>query len=268
MSEERYFYKFKSIITALDLCRLEKTLSENCIYMPNIEKLNDPLESMTYKISMGVAGGGYTSDCGREHPIVSDAKNKYRVLSLSEDIHSPLMWAHYANNYSGICLIYSRDKTFSGAIKLSYTDQPKYLNEGDFEELDDVAFESLKEKMLDWSYEKEWRLIQKEEPGYLFYGYDELIGVVVGRNMHKEMIKTIARWCASRKTPCFCTDVLQYDSQIIFFPADLEDPDFDFGLLRNDVKNNYPEGVYDLFAYLNSDQMKKWEGIYTDDISM
>ena len=264
MADIKFLYKFKPINTAIDLCRFEKTISENCIYMPNIEMLNDPLESMTYKISLGVAGGGYTSSCGHEHPIVSDAKNKYRILSLTEDIHSPLMWAHYGYNYTGICLIYSTNKTFSEAIKVNYTDQARYLDEGDFDELDDVACDSLKEKMMDWSYEKEWRLIQKEEPGYLYYGYEELIGVVVGRKMHQEIKNVINGWCIARETPCLCTDVLQYDSQIYFYPADMENPDFEFGYIRNTVKKEYPADMFKLFAYLNRKQMEKWKDIYTD----
>lgn len=242
------------------MCRFEQTLLENCIFMPSISMLNDPLESMTYKITLGVAGGGYTSSCGHEHPIVTDAKNKYRVLSLSKDIHSPLMWAHYANDYTGICIIFYAGKTFERAKQVHYTNRAIFFDEGDFEELDDVAYESLFEKMKDWRYEKEWRLVEKAEPGLLYYNEDELVGIVVGHRMPREMSMMINTKCAKKNIPCFSTSVLQYDSQIIFYPTNMEAPYFDFCSIRDEVKENYSAKIYRLFAELNRKQMQKWKG--------
>ncbi len=256
----KYLYKFKPMKSAIDMCRFEQILCDSCIYMPNIHKLNDPLESMTYKITLGIAGGSYTTSCGHEHPIVADAKNRYRVLSLSKDIHSPLMWAHYADDYTGICFIFSSKKTFTKAKQVQYTNQAKYLDEGDFVELDDVAYESLFEKRKDWAYEKEWRLVEKSEPGLLHFDKDELIGIVVGHKMPQEMSAMINKKCTERRVPCFTTSVLQYDSQIVFFPIDLETGDFyEFGYLRDEVKANYTAHTYKLFAELNRKQMEKWK---------
>lgn len=259
MSRPQYLFKFKSIDTAIDLCRFEQILCDNVIFLPNKEMLNDPLESMTYRITLCHAGGSYITDHGHEDSYVTEAKNQYRILSLSRSIHSPLMWAHYANNYTGACLIFSGDKTFSKAKKVKYTNQARYLDEGDFEEIDDVALDSLFEKMKDWSYEKEWRYIEKEKPGLIHFNREELVGVVVGHNMPQEIRKTISERCEEWSIPCFCTSVLLYDSKIIFFPENMGKAEFEFWSMRDRIREEYSSEVFDLFAKLNKKQMKKWE---------
>ena len=261
MAHPEYFFKFKPVRSEEELRRLEDIVMNNRIYATNKDHLNDPLESMSFKIELAVVGGGYAYSCGHEHTIVLEEKNKYRILSLSTDVHSPLMWAHYANEQRGACLMFKGNKTFKDARPIEYTDKVKIFSEGDTPDFDlpTLARESLFVKMKVWSYEKEWRLVEKEQPGLIKSDEDELAAVIVGYQMPWEKRQKIDSWCKERKTPCFCTSVLQIDSRIVFFPTEMKEPDFEFGIIRNEVEKIYPDCVYSLFTWLNEATMNKWK---------
>ena len=111
-----------------------------------------------------------------------------RVACLSERMDSPLMWSHYANKHFGFCLEY--DFTYSSIatirkypdiqmakiilLPVIYTDKrpslsqsitsPKAMNELlktkklPAETIAKIVF-GLLHKGIDWSYEREWRMI-------------------------------------------------------------------------------------------------------------
>lgn len=89
-------------------------------------------------------------------------RDEIAITCFSEVNDSKLMWAHYANSYSGFCIEYdfakSGDITFQKGIgKVIYTD--KRPIEEVFE--NNVEYENriLCTKAECWSYEKEWRSI-------------------------------------------------------------------------------------------------------------
>ncbi len=89
-------------------------------------------------------------------------RDEIAITCFSEVNDSKLMWAHYANSYTGFCIEYdfakSGDITFQkGMGKVIYTD--KRPVEEDFE--NNVEYENriLCTKAECWSYEKEWRSI-------------------------------------------------------------------------------------------------------------
>ena len=105
--------------------------------------------------------------------------------SFSEDKESLLMWAHYADSFSGMCVEYSFDKLDSdntilyhlypivysekrhGELDLKYIISDLYQTQYDIEEknspCDIDSLKDIKSAMLIkakcWSYEKEWRII-------------------------------------------------------------------------------------------------------------
>lgn len=88
-----------------------------------------------------------------------------RICSLSEDPCSLLMWAHYGNQMNGLAVEYCFDDT-SNHKKLLY---PVIYSKKPYDVTDLSNYEpgnlelaciiSLITKSLEWSYEKEWRLI-------------------------------------------------------------------------------------------------------------
>lgn len=89
-------------------------------------------------------------------------RNEIAISCFSETKDSKLMWAHYANSYTGFCIEYdfsqSRDIAFQkGIAKVRYTEKRPNL-----EKLDDYE-QYVKQvvctKSECWAYEKEWRSI-------------------------------------------------------------------------------------------------------------
>lgn len=92
--------------------------------------------------------------------LSEDWKEKVGILCLSEDPANILMWSHYANNHSGICIGFDTDhKPFSSAHLVSYSDErPAAEFNSDPEKL---LTRVLLTKSKHWSYEREWRSIKR-----------------------------------------------------------------------------------------------------------
>ena len=98
-------------------------IKNNRIYYPTYKQLNDPLEGAGFNINIpGWAGIGIHRAADVELPPIEELKMEYGILSLSDCANSPQLWAHYANNYKGVCLCLKTDGLLSNAKKVSYSD--------------------------------------------------------------------------------------------------------------------------------------------------
>lgn len=132
---------------------------------------------------------------------------KYReqmaIACFSERNDSKLMWAHYANSYSGFCIEYDFSKCLDVAFRkgigqVIYSDERPV--EKDYEYLEDYAKAVCSTKALCWEYEKEWRAIQilpysaysnKRYPAYDVKNC--ITSIYLGCNMPEEYQLEIAR---------------------------------------------------------------------------
>ena len=91
------------------------------------------------------------------------------VLCLSEDHTNLLMWAHYADSHRGICVGFdsshsffcrriARDDELRQLRKLSYSKDRPHI-----ELVNAVGFSDFLTKSMDWSYEREWRMLMPLE---------------------------------------------------------------------------------------------------------
>ena len=97
-----------------------------------------------------------------------EMKSTTGISCLSETCDSLLMWAHYANNHRGICVEYelleiNKQLGFS-PVPIVYSDERSVFQNLNPDTLDydvtEVFIKSLTSKSPEWSYEKEWRIIQ------------------------------------------------------------------------------------------------------------
>lgn len=84
------------------------------------------------------------------------------ISCFSETNMSKLMWAHYANNFSGFCIEYDFCKpAYEGfqkqTVKVNYSNNRPRKEEGEPE--DEYARQAMFTKASEWSYEKEWRFV-------------------------------------------------------------------------------------------------------------
>lgn len=185
----KYLYKYKGLRTKEDVVRLLDIIDNNRIYIPNYEKLNDPLEGQIIDIGLaGYAGIEMTRAADMEEPYLHDLRNKYKILSLSSECNNSVMWAHYGNDYDGVCLCFSTDKNFSQAKPVEYCKEKQEIFAGQNDRI--ISREILNgffKKSDRWDYEKEWRIVQKTKNNYIQFDSNELCGIIVGHNISHEI---------------------------------------------------------------------------------
>ena len=134
-----------------------------------------------------------------------------------------LMWAHYANSYSGICIEYDLHelKEFDGLLyPVIYSAERPVISLNDFglvdqllgKEQTEVSNEStarlityLLVKGLDWKYEQEWRFLGFSDKEYgiktPFFPYVKSITLGAKLNpMHKDLIIDV---CKQKQIACY-----------------------------------------------------------------
>jgi hypothetical protein len=163
-------YKYCSISTENQLHRFIEILKGR-IYFSSPSKFNDPFElSAKVNISTSPLLYGLTAREKEEvqrifrlrapEAVSEEWREKIGILCLSEDPKNILMWSHYANNHSGICIGFNTEITpFNTAAAITYSDErPK----AEFNSNPNRLIERvLLTKSKHWQYEKEWRAIKR-----------------------------------------------------------------------------------------------------------
>lgn len=135
----------------------------NILYAAHFRDLNDPME--------GSFDGDYCLP--RYQDEILKEMNQIRICSLSKNMSNPLMWAHYADGFRGICIELEIDESKLDLREITYSpftpipsDEPAW----DYEEGEDVAMSTkewaivaLNGKYEDWEYEEEWRIFSEEK---------------------------------------------------------------------------------------------------------
>jgi hypothetical protein len=125
------------------------------------------------------------------------------------------MWAHYAGQFSGICVAYSVVKLLSGLqehsalARVAYGDRPFYLNLGAMRTQDERARAILSTKNLKWSYEREWRLFA-DASGPAHYASEAVTRVYLGLRMNQAVSNRVARRLRSGGISVYRTSVDGY----------------------------------------------------------
>ena len=132
---------------------------------------------------------------GIEKGIIHEVLNNNGIFCMSEKNDDILMWSHYAGNHSGFCLEIPHDGIFKMAKKVIYSESFPNINY--FESTEDELREGvLLTKAASWSYEKEWRILQRNiTPGvHSFEKPNFLTGVIFGLWMTDENKQKIRKW--------------------------------------------------------------------------
>jgi hypothetical protein len=135
--------------------------------------------------------------------VVENNIKLWRMYCLTPHSDSILMWSHYSNQHTGICLEFDiAENALAGARKVTYSDDfqiitPELL--GNHAALTEVV---LLTKSQHWSYETEYRLLlrdRKTDPAFSLTHQDEFLtlpagtlnGVTVGARCNQATLDTI-----------------------------------------------------------------------------
>ena len=103
---------------------------------------------------------------------------RFRLLSLCAEARNPLLWSHYSDSHRGVALEFDASFTegvaFAKALPMKYWKRvPRAYSRKDFIE-DALGLNPLQDdtaamlpfvltKSVEWSYEREWRIVQAAE---------------------------------------------------------------------------------------------------------
>jgi hypothetical protein len=106
---------------------------------------------------------------------IDESKSKLRVSCFTEDGNNSLMWSHYAENHTGVCLKFepAEDPILDKVLfPVKYTDELI-----DAKNISDFS-KSLLTKLRTWEIEKEWRIISDKTK--FPFKQESLVEIVLG----------------------------------------------------------------------------------------
>jgi len=169
------------------------------------EKMNDPLEGFFqyYKTHE-------TDDNVRD---IYDAKNNYGICCFSKNYNEILMWSHYADNHSGICIEIEVDEVLceENNIDIIYI---KYKRNIESIVTTGVNVQELLSKKLNkWKYEKEVRVfcIGKNKRNKI----GKITKVFLGCNYSDEGRKIIEEYIGNKNIKIVKTDISFKTNRIV-----------------------------------------------------
>lgn len=158
---ERYvqpprLYRYRS---TEELDRELDAIEEGYVYCAAFGSLNDPMEGL-YSTSRTVRE---SANHRAIRTSIRENKANIGMCSFSEVHDHELMWAHYADQFRGICISYSLLKLLKGLpnsvnfVRMFYneTEPTIHRSNKDPGELAKMVFSS---KSYKWLYEREWRM--------------------------------------------------------------------------------------------------------------
>ena len=210
-------------------------LREECLWAAKPKHFNDPFDC-DLEITKGItvddylaarrrrghsqreidkcitADGNFTlEEQERVNKVIQESIKEQRnmgILCLSEEWDSIRMWSHYAQDHTGVCLEFTRaegnclgDDDICSPV--NYFRHYPHIDIGQMVLKPDGGTINLmmKTKSIDWSYEKEWRLItllgdQKcPWPG-------PISRVILGIRIEDGFKSCIEKLCKARNIPC------------------------------------------------------------------
>lgn len=189
-------------------CRLDRpsdiehevdALRRRYIYLSTYKAMNDPMEGF-YQPSVRLKQEPEWRQTFRQ---ILEAKQTVGIACFSETYENEIMWAHYAENYGGVCIAYSavnlRDN-LPPAVRMArvgYADAPVRLSKHDKTSIYAAAHKILSQKKYNWAYEREWRLLG-EYPGQLQYQGDVVTDVYFGSRIAQDRKNEIIHGMAGR----------------------------------------------------------------------
>ncbi len=180
-------YKFKSLN---EFEYVADIILNARLFSTEFTNLNDPME------------GVFEYEGGAERGLIEaidKARKEYKICALTKDYKNPILWAHYADSFKGICIEVEVDEDILIAYHIAYHGFTPVLT-GENQQVIDVAklskkiaISALTRKYEQWEYEKEVRLLNNNSNEYISNGI-KIKSIIFGvhtDDIYKKIIKKI-----------------------------------------------------------------------------
>lgn len=179
------------------LAREMEAIKRGYLYCAPFYRLNDPMEGVFTSSKLLRRSPKY-------HAIrdeIISIKANLGICSFSEVHDHPLMWAHYADEFRGICVGYRLGRLFKRLKRAGVNFVRMYYNEAEptvplttKEKTTELAKKVLSYKNYRWLYEREWRMFARQGP----VTYEDIkcvshvyLGSRMGDDQQREIVQTL-----------------------------------------------------------------------------
>lgn len=212
-----YFYKYRGVTSQVSLDRLLAVLTQHQLWFARPIEFNDPFDCApavrTTFTREGLAATAIrvadrrtrsqpeaVREAARKQlmadalastvdqaeaqsaakQIMAAIQTEIGVLSLSDKSDSVLMWSHYGESHTGVCLRFdtAKSRLMQEAQPVRYQEERPVIDLiGDRENTMEKA---LLHKASYWAYEEEWRVIRVKRPGLHRFEPEALDAIIFG----------------------------------------------------------------------------------------
>jgi Protein of unknown function (DUF2971) len=170
-----------------------EAIEKGYLFCASFTALNDPMEG-------SFAPSLHLRESKRHRAIrksIIENKAQMGICSFSEVPNHELMWAHYADEFRGVCVAYSLPRLLKhlpgdiSFVRMSYNETEPTIHRSQ-REPEYLARRVLSYKGYKWLYEREWRMFSSQ--GKAYYGVPDCVtSVFLGFRIlkdHREELKT------------------------------------------------------------------------------
>ncbi|MDQ0042328.1 DUF2971 domain-containing protein [Variovorax boronicumulans] len=131
--------------------------------------------------------------------MLTEQVGVFCVSSKRDDI---LMWSHYADSHSGVCLEFDEEcPLMMQAQEVIYSELRRPINRY-IDDYTAMAEKALQTKSSHWEYEAEWRSLRLDDgPGVVKFLPEHLTGIIIGDRASQSTIDKVNEWTLKRPTP-------------------------------------------------------------------
>jgi hypothetical protein len=155
-----YLYRYRRINDEV-ISQEVRAIHETYLWCSTYKAMNDPMEGFFEPTRRFLKDNNYN----RASRNIFDQKIQIGICCFSDTYDNELMWSHYAENYSGICIGYAPNELLNGLpanthlLRVAYGSKPPDITDKDAESPYKAAIKVLSHKKASWIYEREWRLL-------------------------------------------------------------------------------------------------------------
>lgn len=155
-----YLYRYRKI-TDKTIDQEIAAITEKYLWFSTYKEMNDPMEGFFDPSSRFQKDSNYA----RAARNIYYEKTNIGICCFSDTHDNELMWSHYTDNYSGICVGYAPQNLIDGLpgdahlVRVAYGIKPPYINAKDGIDPFKAAIKVLSHKKASWLYEREWRVL-------------------------------------------------------------------------------------------------------------
>lgn len=153
--QPRRLYRYRSLA---QIDRELDAIQKGYLYCSPYMNLNDPMEGLFTSSALLRKSARYRA----VRAAIRDNKTRIGMCSFSEVCDHELMWAHYAHQFSGICVASSLSRLLKSLgdeirfVRMYYNEMVPTVHRAT-KDPDKLAKMVLSYKNYKWLYEREWR---------------------------------------------------------------------------------------------------------------